>query len=164
MPTLHIIVEDASNPIRLLKAVRAARRMIGDEAGAKLEMAQRSLEQITEDGAIYVGEDDDPKLIREAADEIEYIIEDAGEAVIDLAAAPKEAPVEIHETLLETTEDGYRLAIQLMSMTNGEPLKALVAAHNLGRMMNDKKYVEAIVSLITVFPVLTAVVEEHGLV
>lgn len=163
MPTLHIVVEDASSPVRLLKAVRAARRIIGDEAGATLQSAQRALENITEGGLIYVGEHKDNKIIQDAADEVEYIIGDAGEPAIDLKASPQGQVREFDASILDTTEDGYQLAIQLMSMTGGEPLKALVAAYNLGRKMDDDRYSEAIISLLTVFPALGIVVEEHDL-
>lgn len=162
MPTLHIVVEDASAPVRLLKAIRGARRILGDEAGATLQNAQKALERAADD-VLYIGEHADEKLVQDAADEIEYIIGDAGIPVIDLGLPGAQNLVEIDPSLLETTEDGYKLAIQLLTMTNGEPLKALIGAVNLGRMMPDKKYIEAIVSLITVFPALAEIAENHGL-
>jgi hypothetical protein len=182
MNTVHLARLDP-NTVLAVKAVRAARRHMGDVAGSTLTSSMKVVQIAKENhGVALVGECEGLLTAREAADIISELSE--CEAVVNAtpamlrhireANAPKadvRAPTPEEQLAADSASEdesvdaeAYATALVLMSLSEGNPLRAAAAAHNLGRASDQEVYADVIRVLVDAFPWIVDVLVQSNII
>lgn len=151
--TLHMRLTNDSNEVRIIKALREARKTLGDLLGAGLDQSIGAIRDTA--GPVLVGIHTDKDLIIEAANQISDLSRGQAIPVIDWDG-----------DLTDEDEDdmlGHQVALVLMGLTDGKPVDALVGAFNLRMILGDDIYTAAMDALIGAYPALEDVAASNDL-
>lgn len=171
MHTLHAVYIDPSDPYKVsveeVKAVKAARVILGDSLGASLTRSHQSFREAQRDGYVLVGEHDDLTIVREAGAAMERLssalrafidaLEDdlQATAAVVLQSAPSSAPV-------EPTPKGYQVALILLGATDGNVNRTMEAILGMRLNTGNREWDEALVSLAAAHPWVKVLAQQTG--
>lgn len=152
--TLHMGLAENASEVRVVKALREARKTLGDTSGEGLEQAIRAIR--TAGGPIFVGVHADNERIAAAAEQLSQLSNEQAIPLINWTE---------HDLTDEAEDDtlGHQVALVLMGLTDGKPVGALIGAFNLRAVLGDGVYSDAMDALIEAYPALEDVAEANDL-
>lgn len=150
MHTLHLSMIRSDQPVRAIKAVRAAREALGEGIG--LANARAIVDDFVESGAEpqLLGGSEDPVAVRTAL--LRLRVEDC-DGIIDYEGDLEPDDVEDPENDDAPDVLAYRTALALMAFADGNPSVALMYSKTLINATGAEEFFESVGTALTdVFP------------